>query len=207
MNPQASTTDFQPGLKLLGGILTLIWIIFFSIALSGYPDLKNNEERVGGYVLDAVNNGNWMIQKDLTGDMASKPPMLTWLIGLTSLASGGLSRFSTYFPTALATLVISLVILAAGSKRMGRLAGFLGALCYLLSIPADFQMTTARYDGLFALPVLLAGLAAHRAWALGRGWTWFWLAAAAATLVKGPLGLLLGGAGLVAVFWALRSIS
>jgi hypothetical protein len=30
----------------------------------------------------------------------------------------------------------------------------------------------------------------------GSGWVWFWLAAAAATLTKGPLGVRLAGLGL-----------
>lgn len=205
MMPQSLETDLHTWRYRLAGVLIFIWVVIFAITLTGLPDLDNNEDRVGAYVLDAVNHGHWMIQKDLTGDLASKPPMLTWLIGLTTLATGNLSRFSAYLPTALATLAIALVIFAVGWKRMGGLAGFLGGLAYLLSGVTDSQMTTARYDGLFALPVLLAGLAAHRAWVQGRGWTWFWLAAAAATLVKGPLGLLLGLGGLMALVWEWRS--
>src|SRR5262249_44657975 len=44
-------------------------------------------------------------------------------------------------------------------------------------------------------------LLAYRAWSSGRGWVWFWLAAAVATLTKGPLGLLLAGEGLCASIW------
>ena len=197
-------TDFHSRSRLTVALI-LIWVAIFAIALTGLPDLTNNEERVGAYVLDAINNGNWIVPKDLTGDLTSKPPTLTWLAGMTTIATGQLSRFSVYFPTALATLAIALVIFTSGSKWMGWLAGFLAALTYLLSAVTDSQMTTTRYDGLFSLAVLLGGLAAHRAWVLGRGWTWFWLAAAAATMVKGPLGVLLGAAGLMAAFWEWRS--
>jgi hypothetical protein len=69
----------------------------------------------------------------------------------------------------------------------------------------DKMVQTTRYDGLFALPVALAALAAYRAWVIGRGWTWFWLAAAFATLVKGPLGVVLGAGGLLAWLWEWRS--
>src|SRR5262249_15183717 len=67
------------------------------------------------------------------------------------------------------------------------------------------QIATARWDGLFALTVTIAALAAFRAWSTGGGWTWFWIAAAAATLTKGPLGVLLAGLGLAAVVWERRS--
>jgi len=38
----------------------------------------------------------------------------------------------------------------------------------------------------------------------GTGWVWFWLAAAIATLTKGPLGVLLASIGLVAGWWEKR---
>jgi hypothetical protein len=38
----------------------------------------------------------------------------------------------------------------------------------------------------------------------GSGWVWFWVAAAAATLTKGPLGVLLGSVGLIASWWEKR---
>jgi hypothetical protein len=43
----------------------------------------------------------------------------------------------------------------------------------------------------FAFTVSMAAFLAFRAWNTGRGWIWFWLAAAISTLTKGPLGLLL----------------
>ena len=67
------------------------------------------------------------------------------------------------------------------------------------------QMATARWDGLFAFMVALTALAGFRAWTSGRGWTVFWLAAAAATLTKGPLGLLLAAFGFLAIPWERRS--
>jgi hypothetical protein len=70
---------------------------------------------------------------------------------------------------------------------------------------ADKQVVTARYDGVFSFPILLGALAAYRAWTAGAGWTRFWLAATLATMVKGPLGIVLAASGLLAMFWEKRS--
>jgi len=168
----------QPLLRHLFAALGLIWLGMFVIALTGCPELMDNERRSGGYGLDAVQNGHWLIQRDITGEIASKPPMLTWMAGLVTLALGRLTRFALYLPSALATLGVAWAILYAGRSRFGWQAAFFGALTYLLSPMGDKQVMTARYDGLFALPVTLGALAAFRAWNLGRGWTWLWLASA-----------------------------
>src|SRR5262245_46505866 len=73
--------------------LSLVWLCLFLIALTGYPNLMDNSLRVPSYVLDAVQNGHWLIQRDVMGDVAAKPPMLTWLIALVTLAEGHLSQF------------------------------------------------------------------------------------------------------------------
>src|ERR1044071_1418316 len=98
---------------------TLYWFILvvgaliFLIALTGYPSLMDNERRVGAYVLDAVQNGNWVIQKDVTGDIASKPPLLTWIAAVATVCTGSLNRFAIYLPSALAVIGIALLLVAA----------------------------------------------------------------------------------------------
>src|SRR5262245_57044323 len=165
---------------LVGGTAVLLFVI----GLTGVPNLMDNERRVGAYVLDAVHNGHWMAQRESTGEVMSKPPMVTWIAALPTLALDRPTRFAIYLPSALATFFVALLILKVGRERFGWTDGLLGALAYLLSYMGDKLVQTTRYDGLFALPVALAALAAYRAWVTGRGWTWFWLAAAFATLVK-----------------------
>jgi len=194
-----------PQAWLLYLFIAIVGGSIFTIALTGYPILMDNERRVGSYVLDAVQNGHWWIQRDVTGDVASKPPLLTWIAALVTLGFGEINRFAIYLPSALAAVGVALVLLAAGKRYFGWQAGFLGALMYLLCSAGDRQMMTARYDGLLALPVTLAALGAFRAWSLGRGWTWFWLAGAFGTLAKGPIALVLGAAGLLAHFWERRT--
>jgi len=176
----------------------------FAIRLTGLPNLMENEYRLGAYVLDVLQHGNWLCPQDSLGN-TDKPPMLAWLATLTSWPFGRVTLLTLYLPSALATVAIAWLVAAAGNRHFGARAGFLGGLAYLLSDVGARQVATARWDGLFALTVTIAALAAFAAWGAGRGWTWFWLAAAVSTLTKGPLGVLLAAFGLAAVVWERRS--
>ncbi len=186
--------------------LALLALALFVLALTAPPNIgQNNEHRMVAYVLDAVENNQWMCQHDEAGGIASKPPMFCWLSASATVLSGKINRMTLYWPTAAATLALSWILFHAGRKYFGKRVGFLAGWTYLISHAAFSQMTTCRYDGLFSLFVTLAALAAFDAWTTGRGWIWFWLASAAATLTKGPLGLIMAATGLLAVFWERKS--
>jgi 4-amino-4-deoxy-L-arabinose transferase-like glycosyltransferase len=202
---QPVSTEGGPKAWHLYSLVAIVGVCTFIIALTGYPNLMDNERRVGGYVLDAVQNGNWLIQRDTMGEVASKPPLLTWIAALVTLGFGEINRFALYLPSGLAAIGVAFALLAVGKRYFGWQTGLLGALMYLLSYAGDRQMMTARYDGLLAFPVTLAAVAAFRAWSLGKGWTWFWLAGALGTLAKGPIALVLGAGGLLAHFWERRT--
>src|SRR5579884_2711520 len=180
--------------------LGLFALALFVVRLAGLPNLFDNECRLGESVLDVVQNGNWLCPHDALGH-TDKPPLLAWLSALAALVTGRVDRFTLYLPSAVAPAALAGLVLAAGRRHCGWWAGCLGGLAYLASEVAAKQVATARWDALFALTVALAALAAFHAWTTGRGWVWFWLAGAAATLTKGPLGVLLAGAGLAAAWW------
>ncbi|MEI7633080.1 MAG: glycosyltransferase family 39 protein [bacterium] len=180
----------------------IVWVILFGIRLAGPFDIMDNDqERPASYALDAVRNGNWIVQQDETGDITSKPPLFTWLVAIATIPFGRISPFTLFLPCALAALALAWLMLAEGGRHLGFGAGFLGTLAFLLSLPGIKLVALARTDTLFALTVFGAALLAYRAWTKGKGWTWFWLASAAATLTKGPLGVLLAAGGLLAVPW------
>ena len=85
--------------------LTALGAALFVIRLTGAPDLLENEFRVGGTVLDLLQHGHWLCPRDVLGN-TDKPPMLTWLSALVSLAVGHVDRFTLYLPTAVATVAV-----------------------------------------------------------------------------------------------------
>ena len=185
-------------------VIAAVGVGLFAIRLTGLPNFMENEYRLGAYVLDVLQHGHWLCPQDSIGN-TDKPPLLAWLAAVASWPLGRVTPLTLYLPSALATVVGAWLIAIAGSRRFGDPAGFLGALAYLLSDVGAHQVATARWDALFTLTVTIAALLAFAAWTTGRGWTWFWLAAAASTLTKGPLGVLLAALGLLAVAWERRS--
>jgi 4-amino-4-deoxy-L-arabinose transferase-like glycosyltransferase len=186
-------------------LLVLLVATVFAIRMAGPSDLEGDaQDRNIGYVMDVVWQGHWLVQTDIRGRIMSKPPLHTWVA--SSFAQiGGINRLTLSLPSALAVLGIALAVFFAGRQRFGMLAGGLAGLAVVLAPIMSRHIALVRTDALFALAIALAAFAAQRAWERGRGWTSFWLAAAAATLVKGPLGLILAGSGLLAWFWERRT--
>ncbi len=187
-------------------LLVAVGLILFGIRLAGPPNLlDNDQERPAAYVLDAVRNGQWICQRDWFADITSKPPLYTWLCAIPTLASGRINLFSLYVPGALATIGSACLLLCFGHRYFGTRAALFGALALFLTPTTVKAFALARTDAVFAFTVTAAALMAFRAWQSGRGWIWFWLLAAAATLTKGPLGVILGMGGLFAVVWERRT--
>ena len=189
-------------------LLALLVAGIFAMRMAGPSDLEGDaQDRNVGYVMDVVWNGHWLVQTDIRGRIMSKPPLHTW--AASALASvGGINRVTLSLPSALAALGMALLVFTVGRRRFGLLAGGLAGLAMVLAPIMSRHISLVRSDAMFALAIALAALAAHRAWSAGeRGgsWTPFWLAAAAATLIKGPLGLLIAASGLLAFFWERRT--
>src|SRR5215813_5561590 len=81
--------------RLVLGFLALIALTLFMVRVMAPPDLLDqDQERPASYVMDAVRNGNWICQRDWTGDVSSKPPLWTWLASLFTVVGGRISLVS-----------------------------------------------------------------------------------------------------------------
>ena len=197
MTPPSNTSRSAWLVVLLVGLILLVIRV---TAPSNFLD--NDQERPAAYILDAVKNGHWLCQQDWTGDISSKPPLYTWLGAFFSLLCGQrVNLFVLYLPGALAMIGTGCMLLAFGTRYFGTRAAIFAALCLFLNPAGVKAFGLARTDATFAFTVAATALLAFRAWSRGKGWTWFWLMAALATLTKGPLGVVLAAGGLLATVW------
>jgi len=184
-------------------LIICLWLVIGIIRIGGWPDLMDNEQELqSSYVMDALQNHNWLCQRDWTGDITSKPPLYTWLAAAAQWPLPRMNRLAMCLPSALATLATALIVLRLGRRHFGPRAGAAAAMIYLLCLPVMKQVGMARMDGLFPFTITLGVLAAWNGLERGRGWIWFWLAAAASTLTKGPFGILVSAAGLISVMFS-----
>lgn len=190
---------------LWGAVFTVLVLAFYALRLTGPSNLEADaQDRNVGYVMDVVWEGHWLVQQDIRGRIMSKPPLHTWITaGFAEI--GGINRLTLTLPSMLAVLAMAILVFHVGRRRFGLLAGGLAGLAVVLAPMMSKHVALVRTDALFSLTVALGALAAHRAWERSGGWTPFWLAAGAATLIKGPLGLGLAGMGLLAWVWEKRS--
>ncbi len=185
-------------------LLAMLVLALLALRLSGPSNLEADaQDRNVGYVMDAAWQGHWLVQQDVRGRIMSKPPLHTWVAAAFAEICG-IDRLTLALPSALAVLVLALLVFEIGRRRYGILAGGLAGLAVVLAPMMSKHVALVRTDALFSLAVAAAAFAAHRAWTRGEGWTQFWVWAAVATLIKGPLGLVLGATGLLAWFWERR---
>ncbi|MFZ2908382.1 MAG: glycosyltransferase family 39 protein, partial [Candidatus Desulfobacillus denitrificans] len=188
-----------------GVLLAALVLALFALRLTAPSNLEADaQDRNVGYVMDVVWEGHWLVQQDIRGRIMSKPPLHTWVASAFA-EIGGINRLTLALPSALAVLAMALLVLEVGRRRYGILAGGLAGFAVVMAPMMSKHIALVRTDALFALVVAAGAFAAHRAWTRGGGWTPFWFWAGLATLIKGPLGLVLAALGLLAWFWERRS--
>ncbi len=186
-------------------LLAALVVAVFWLRVSAPADLEAYAQaRNIGYTLDLVHRGNWLAQYDIEGRILSKPPLHTWFIGIFAVPMG-VTRLALVLPSAISVLALTLLVYAIGRRQFGPLAGGMAGVAVILSPMFSKHVGLVRSDALFTLCITAGAWAAWRAWQGEKRWVLFWTAGAFATLTKGPLGLLLSAAGLLAYFWEKRT--
>lgn len=193
----ASSADpLKRTLVLLAGaaaVLALAGLTNF-LGIADLPFYTKGEPREALVVQEMARGGGLVLPLRNGDEIPSKPPMFHWLgLGASSLL-GGVSELTTRLPSAVLGTALPLLIyfFAASVSRIR--CGWLSAIALLFSFEWFRAARTARVD--MTLTAFLSGALLLFAVMQRSGFTRgrcavFWLALAAATLTKGPLGLLL----------------
>ncbi|PYT07752.1 MAG: hypothetical protein DMF49_07220, partial [Acidobacteria bacterium] len=164
-----------------------------------------DEPRFAEVAQEMREGGHWVVPHLAGRVYGDKPPVLFWAMNLASLPVGRITATTARIPSALASLAVLLLTARLGRRLFGSAAAGLAAGVVLMTTSEFFQrsqwastdMTLAALtmsaatcwaEALFGGAEANAG-PGHRSWKLRAGW----LAAAMATMTKGPVGL----------FWAL----
>lgn len=173
------------------------WLACLAAALLasvfGRPDIPIDETRYVSVAWEMWSGGDWLVMHKNGEPYHHKPPLLFWLIGLGWHVFG----VNDWWPRAISAIfsLACLGLTLAVAKRLwpqeegvGERAGWilLGTVFWL------FFSTSVIFDVMLTACVLLALLAALRAWRGERRGTWglFGLAIGLGILAKGPVVLL-----------------
>lgn len=170
-----------------GTLLTIIGLTHFH---------TKGEPREAIVAVSMMQTDNWVLPENNGGDIAYKPPMFHWLIAATSVIFNGgtVNEYTSRFPSALAAIAIAITMFLFYSKRTNNNhTAFLSALLFLSAFEVHRGATAARVDMVLTAFIVLALFALYRWYEKGaKGFPlWAVLCMSAATLTKGPVGIVL----------------
>ncbi len=164
------------------------------------PFYSTGEPREALVAQQMLASGNWILPKRYGDDIATKPPLAHWLMGLVSLPGAEVTEQTSRLPSAILSILAVLAFYMAAAKGAGARTALLAALLLLGGAEWHRASVTARVDMTLAAFTVLALLTLHRWSEKGGRILFFWsiVLLTAAALSKGPVGIVLplGAAGL-----------
>lgn len=160
--------------------------------------LRGEETRRALVAREMLESGDWIVPTQQGELFLSRPPMGSWLMALVALAHGSLDTFAIRLPSVLATIVMTLVIYAYSRHFMGRLGALGASLAFCTMFEVMHLGRLGESDAVFTFFVACSLLLWHLAYVKRvspwRMWAIGYTIAAAATLTKGPQGIIFFGA-------------
>jgi 4-amino-4-deoxy-L-arabinose transferase-like glycosyltransferase len=158
--------------------------------------LRGDEGMYAAIARRMVRTGDWLQLVYEGRPYINKPPLHFWLMAL-SLVVWGPTEFAVRFPSATFGIGLVGLVYVSGKLLFDRRLGIIAALITTTTLSAVWHAHQARFDVELAFWINLAFFAFYLAYRGGRrrfGYLCFaFLSMAVATMLKGPVGLLLPG--------------
>ena len=173
-------------------LLTALAVLLFFPGL-GRRDLWNPDEARYAQVAREMRQTGSYALPHLNGEVyTQKPPLLFWSMAAFGALRGEVDEVAARLPSALAAIGAVLLVFQMGERLFGRRAAWLAAAAFATCYKILWQGRFGQID------MLLTALVTLGVWFWVRGYTegrpgfypLFFLCAGAATLAKGPVGLL-----------------
>jgi len=145
-----------------------------------------------GTALAMLQGGDWLLPRNQTGGLATKPPLYPWLLAAAIRLTGVCDDWVFKLPTSLAAVAAGVLVYLLGRRWYGRRVGLMAACLWATSLHMAKMCCLAATDMLLALWIIGAIACAdrllfHRAprerrgrWAIG-----LWACMALGALTKG----------------------
>lgn len=201
--PLPIPAERRKGTAILLAVLLLSGALFlFRLGTPGLFDA--DEPAYAQAAREMLEAGDWITPHFNGVPRFDKPILFYWLIAL-SYRVFGVTEFAARFWSALAAVVLVLIIAWAARRGFGPPADLLAGLAFTTNLLTALLARAAVTDMLLTLFVtlaILAGVEALQESAPGQSCaTIGWAAMGLAVLVKGPVGLIIPGMALIGMLW------
>lgn len=180
-------------IRKTGLIVALIAALTMLPFLGATEFYTKGEPREAIVAVTMLQDGNWILPMNNGGDLAYKPPMLHWCIALLYKVTGVMNEYLSRLPSALAFIALIVATFFFFTRHSDRRKGLLTALLALTAFELHRAGNVCRVDMLLTTFVVAAIYLYYNWFARGcKGWPlWAVLCMSAATLTKGPVGIIL----------------
>jgi len=189
--------------------LLLLGLVLFLPGIAGRDLWNPDEPRYAEVAREMRATGDWFVPH-LNGKIYSeKPPLLFWLIGAASFATGGVSPVSARLPSALAGICTLFLLFGMARRLFDHRVAWGSVLIFATAGRILWQARVGQIDMLLMSLVTLAMYFFVRGWLDHRSgfFRLFFVAAGLGTLAKGPVGLLPALLSVVVFAWMTRESS
>ncbi|MCF6286049.1 MAG: glycosyltransferase family 39 protein, partial [Candidatus Hydrogenedentes bacterium] len=186
--------------------LLLLALVVFGANIGGYDLWPPDEPRFTEVAREMVESGDYLVPR-VNGEVyQEKPPLLFWLIALSSTPFGDVNEWAARIPSVLCAVYVVALTFALASRLFTTQVALWSALILMSCFQFWWQARRGQIDMVLTAGMMTTLYAFWR-WDDERHKKWRFLAyagIAAGLLAKGPPALVFPGLFLVAYYWGNR---
>ncbi len=138
-------------------ILLALFVLLVVVRVSSPVDFfEGDQQKQVGYIMDILYNGNWFVQYEVNGEIATKPPLYNWLAALVAIIAGSTAPWVMKLPSLLAGAGLLVLVFLISERLFDRDTAFWSVIALLASHHFIKLTWFARTDMLMVFSLHLA---------------------------------------------------
>lgn len=138
-------------------ILLALAVLLILVRVSSPVDFfEGDQQKQVGYIMDIVHNGNWSVQYEVNGKIATKPPLYSWLAALVAFITGTTAPWVMKLPSLLAGMGLLVLVFLIAERLFNKDTAFWAVVALMASHHFIKLTWFARTDMLMVFSLYLA---------------------------------------------------